>query len=52
MQVEKIGQLMQQLVNELAGSYEDDPAFAGLKRVFKEHCVIEEEEARSKEGSE
>ncbi len=50
--IEKIGQLMQQLVNELAGSYENDPAFAVLKRVFNEHFVIEEEEARSKEGSE
>jgi len=48
----KIGKLMQQLVTELANGYENDPAYAILKRVFHEHFVIEEKEARLKEGSE
>lgn len=43
---------MQQLVNELAVGYKDDPAFAVLKRVFNEHFVIEEAETRAKEGDE
>lgn len=50
--IEKMGQLMQHLVIELAGSYKNDPAFAVLKRVFNEHFVIEEEETRVKEGNE
>jgi len=51
-QIEKIGGFMQQLVTELAAGYENDPAYAVLKRVFNEHFVIEEKETRAKEGGE
>ncbi len=50
--IEKIGKLMQRLVTELTAGYEEDPAFAVLKRVFNEHFVIEEKEMRVKEGKE
>lgn len=47
-----IGELMQQLVEELAARYGHEPAYRVLCRVFEEHFVVEESELRSKEGSE
>ena len=47
-----IGELMQQLVEELAARYGHVPAYRVLCRVFEEHFVVEESELRSKEGSE
>jgi hypothetical protein len=50
--IERIGRLLQQLVEELAGSYAEDPVYQMLKRVFAEHFVVEAETLRRKQGQE
>jgi hypothetical protein len=50
--IERIGRLLQQLVDELASSYAEDPVYQMLKRVFEEHFVVEEEALRRKRGQE
>jgi hypothetical protein len=50
--LQRIGELMQQLVEELAARYGNEPAYRVLRRVFEEHFVVEESDLRSKEGSE
>ena len=50
--IEQAGVVMQKLVTELADKYEEDVAFAVLKRVFEEHFVVEESILRPKKGEE
>jgi hypothetical protein len=50
--IQKIGELMAQLVVDLAESYGEEPAYLVLKRVFEEHFVWNEEEQRPKQGQE
>lgn len=51
--LERIGRLMHQLVEELAGKYGDKPSYQILKRVFAEHFELEtKNRLRLKEGSE
>jgi hypothetical protein len=50
--IQKIGEVMAQLVVDLAEGYEEEPAYQVLKRVFEEHFVWTEEEQRPKQGQE
>jgi hypothetical protein len=51
--LERIGLLMYQLMEELAGQYGDEGSYLLLQRVFGEHFVLEEESGLSpKEGQE
>ena len=51
--LERIGPLMHQLVQELAGKYGDEHRYQILKRVFTEHFVLEPDRSlRPKEGEE
>ena len=50
--IERIGELMRKLLDELPASYADESAYQVLQRVFKEHYVIEESALRAKEGKE
>jgi len=51
--LERIGGLMHQLVEELAGKYGDERSYQILKRVFGEHFVLEAKDGlRPKEGQE
>ena len=50
--IQKIGEVMAQLVVDLAGRYGEEPAYQVLKRVFEEHFVWNEEEQRPKQGQE
>jgi hypothetical protein len=42
--LEQVGQLMQQLVLELAAAYATQPSYQMLVRVFNEHFIIEEKD--------
>ena len=50
--LQRIGELMQRLVEELADRYGAEPAYRVLQRVFQEHFVVEETSLRPKEGQE
>ena len=50
--IQKIGEVMAQLVVDLAERYGEEPAYQVLKRVFEEHFVWNEEEQRPKQGQE
>ena len=50
--IQKIGEVMAQLVVDLAKRYGEEPAYQVLKRVFEEHFVWDEEEQRPKQGQE
>ena len=50
--LQRIGELMHRLVEELAARYGNDLAYRVLQRVFQEHFVVEETSLRSKEGKE
>jgi len=50
--IQKIGEVMAQLVVNLAERYGEEPAYQVLKRVFEEHFVWSEEEQRPKQGQE
>jgi hypothetical protein len=50
--IERIGLLMQRLVDELATSYSENPVYQVLRRVFEEHFVEEEDALRAKSGKE
>lgn len=50
--MERLGQLMGQLVVELAASYGNDPIYRMLVRVFGEHFVLDADRLRLKAGGE
>ena len=50
--IERIGILMQQLVDELADNYADDPTYQILRRVFDDHFIPEEAHIRPRQGKE
>jgi len=50
--LQRIGELMHRLVEELAVCYGNEPAYRVLQRVFQEHFVVEETSLRPKEGKE
>jgi len=50
--LQRVGELMHQLVVELQAKYADEPAYQVLERVFKEHFAIGEGALRAKEGEE
>jgi hypothetical protein len=50
--VQRIGELMHRLLEELPATYANERAYQVLQRVFKEHFVIEETTLRAKEGKE
>lgn len=50
--IQRMGELMQGLLSELAGGYGEDPAYRVLERVFKEHFKLEAGQAISKAGAE
>jgi hypothetical protein len=50
--LQRMGELMQRLVEELAARYGDEPAYRVLRRVFEEHFIVEETALRTKEGEE
>jgi hypothetical protein len=50
--LQRIGELMQRLVEELAADYGGMPAYQVLVRVYGEHFTVEETGLRPKEGSE
>ena len=50
--IQRVGELMRKLLEELPASYADVPAYQVLQRVFKEHFVIEETAMRAKENKE
>jgi len=50
--LQRIGELMQRLVEELENRYSDEPAYQVLRRVFEEHFVVEKSRLRPKEGDE
>ena len=50
--IQQIGEVMAQLVVELAESYGKEPAYQVLKRVFEEHFVWNAAEQRPKQGQE
>jgi hypothetical protein len=48
--LQRIGELMQQLLTELPDTYANEPAYQVLKRVFKEHFVSQQSEVQVKAG--
>jgi hypothetical protein len=50
--LQRMGELMQQLLAELPDTYANEPAYQVLTRVFKEHFVSQESEVQVKAGSE
>lgn len=50
--LQRIGELMQMLVEELGETYQDDPTYQVLIRVFDEHFVVAESQLRPKTGQE
>jgi hypothetical protein len=50
--LEAIGQVMRQLLSELAPTYADEAAYAVLQRVYEEHFVEVDSHLRPKMGSE
>jgi hypothetical protein len=50
--LQRVGDLMHNLVTELQAKYADEPAYQVLDRVFKEHFVTAENTLRAKKGEE
>lgn len=50
--LQRIGEVMARLVEELAAGYQEEAGYQVLKRVFEEHFVVEKEVLRPKEGKE
>lgn len=50
--LQRIGELMHQLVEELAVRYGEETPYRVLERVFQEHFVVDEATLRPKEGEE
>jgi hypothetical protein len=50
--LQRIGELMHKLVDELAVSYAGKGAYNMLQRVFQEHFILEETELRPRQGEE
>jgi len=50
--LQRVGELMDKLVTELQAKYADEPAYQVLKRIFKEHFVVEETILRARKGQE
>ena len=50
--LQRIGELMGCLVDELAAGYSEEPAYRVLQRVFQEHFTVDEASLRPKEGKE
>ena len=50
--LQRIGQLMGCLVDELAADYGEESAYRVLQRVFQEHFTVDEARLRPKEGKE
>ena len=50
--IQRIGELMHKLLEELYATYADERTYQMLQRVFKEHFVVEESTLRAKEGKE
>jgi hypothetical protein len=50
--LQRIGELMGRLVDELATGYSEESAYRVLQRVFQEHFIIDEASLRPKEGKE
>jgi len=50
--IQRVGELMHKLLEELPVTYANEPAYQVLQRVFKEHFVTEETSLRAKEGKE
>jgi len=50
--LQRIGELMDRLVEELVTAYHEVPAYRVLQRVFQEHFVVEAASLRPKDGQE
>lgn len=50
--LQRIGELMHQLVQELAARYAGEPPYQVLQRVFREHFMVDQATLRPKEGEE
>ncbi len=50
--LQRIGELMGRLVDELATGYSEEPAYRVLQRVFQEHFIVDQASLRPKEGKE
>jgi hypothetical protein len=50
--VQKIGSLMQRLVDELAEEYAENETYQLFKRVYEEHFIVEDEEVRPRQNKE
>jgi hypothetical protein len=50
--LQRIGELMQRLVEELAARYGEEPPYQVLQRVFQEHFMVDEAALRPKKGKE
>ena len=50
--LQRIGELMHRLVEELSDACADEDAYRVLRRVFEEHFITEETSLRAKEGKE
>ncbi len=50
--MQRVGEVMHQLVTELQAKYAGEPAYQVLDRVFKEHFVTAENTLRAKKGEE
>ena len=48
--LQRIGELMHRLVEELAARYGEEPPYQVLQRVFREHFMVDEATLRPKEG--
>lgn len=50
--LQRVGELMHELVAKLQAKYADEPAYQVLERVFKEHFIIEGTALRARKGEE
>ena len=50
--LQRIGELMHRLVEELAARYSEEPPYQVLQRVFQEHFMVDEATLRPKKGKE
>lgn len=50
--IQKIGELMQRLVDDLQSNYEEEPIYKVLCKVFDEHFRVEEKMLKTKTGKE
>ena len=50
--LQRIGELMGRLVDELATGYSEEPAYRVLQRVVQEHFIVDQASLRPKEGKE